>query len=166
MLPTDPKKAADLGKAWGNVLADSIFGITDTLRDGKGMKAAANKNMEMQNKMMAIKNKSVQAKNFVKQKEMERNAADQEAAMLARMSPADREEYHKMRAEEAKASARAKKEEEERAQEMKDLAAIGAVVVIVLPLIAWGLLFMFGVIAKTSGDYSTFHMLQKFVPGL
>jgi len=166
MLPTDPKKAADLGKAWGNVLADSIFGVTDVIRDRKGMKEAANKKMEMQNKMQAIKNKAIQAQNFAKQKEMERNAADQEAAMLARMSPADREEYHKMRAEEAKASARAKREEEERAQEMKDLAAIGAVVVVVLPILAWGVLFMVGMMAKAGNDYGTYHMLQKFVPGL
>lgn len=166
MLPTDPKKAADLGKAWGTVLADSIFGVTDVIRDRKELKAAANKKMEQQNKMTALKNKAVQVQNFKKQKEMEQRARDEEASMLARMSPSEREEYHKMRADEAKAAAKARLEEKQREEETKEMLTMLAVLVIVIPAVAWVMLFLFGIMAKASGDYSTFNMLQKFVPGL
>jgi cation transport ATPase len=166
MLPTDPKKAAEMGKAWGNVLADSIFGVTDVIRDRKGMKEAANKRMEAQNKMTAIKNTAIQAQNFKKQKEMEQQARDVEASMLARLSPKEREEYHQMRADDAKAAAKAKKQAEIDAQETKEMLTLVGVLIVVVPLMLWGAGFMFGMMAKASGDYNTYHMLQKIVPGL
>ena len=106
MLPSDPKEAAKLGKAWGEVLADSIFGITDLFRDKKGMKEAANRKMEQQNQRQLIKNAKIKAENAKK-------LHDEEMRMLATLSAAEKEKYFKDKAELAKASANAQKEAEE-----------------------------------------------------
>ena len=89
MLPTDPKKAAQLGKAWGEVLAESIFGVADVLKNGKNMKAAANSKQLQENAATAAKNAVIRAKNETKIKEQ------QEAAYM-KMSRAEREAYKKI----------------------------------------------------------------------
>lgn len=89
MLPTDPKKAAQLGKAWGEVLAESIFGVADVLKNGKNMKAAANSKQLQENAATAAKNAVIRAKNEAKLKEQ------QEAAYM-KMSRAEREAYKKI----------------------------------------------------------------------
>jgi preprotein translocase subunit SecF len=89
MLPTDPKKAAQLGKAWGEVLAESIFGVADVLKNGKNMKAAANSKQLQENAATAAKNAVIRAKNEAKIKEQ------QEAAYM-KMSRAEREAYKKI----------------------------------------------------------------------
>ena len=35
MIPTDPKEAANLGKAWGEAVTDSVFGIADDMKKVK-----------------------------------------------------------------------------------------------------------------------------------
>lgn len=158
MLPTDPKEAAKLGKAWGEVLADSIFGITDLFKNQKGMKEAANRKMELQNQQQLIKNTKIKKQN-------EQKLKDQEAKLLVGMSAAEKEKYYKDKAELAKASARAQKEAEEAAEEREQLLILAGVIFVVLPLVLYGVFALFAILAKASGDYSTYHMLSKILPG-
>lgn len=158
MLPSDPKEAAKLGKAWGEVLADSIFGITDLFRDKKGMKEAANRKMELQNQRQMIKNAKIQAENA-------RKLHDEEMRMLSTLSAAEKEKYFKDKAEMAKANAKAKEEAEAAAEETQELLLAAFLVIIVLPGILWLMAAGFAVMAKASGDIATYNMLSKILPG-
>lgn len=158
MLPTDPKKAAQLGKAWGEVLSDSIFGVLDVLKNGKGMKEAANKKMELQNQRQMIKNAKIQSENA-------RKLHDEEMRMLATLSPAEKEKYFKEKAEQAKSNAQALKDAEEAAEERELMLWLAFTIFIILPGILWLLLAAFAVISKASGDYATYSMLSKLLPG-
>lgn len=158
MLPSDPKEAAKLGKAWGEVLADSIFGITDLFRDRKGMKEAANQKMLIQNQRQVIKNAKIRAENA-------RKLQDEESRLLATLSAAEKEKYFKDKAELAKASAKAEQEAKEAAEEREEALALLFVLLVVLPAILWLFLAAFALVSKASGDYSTYHMISKFLPG-
>ena len=158
MLPTDPKEAAKLGKAWGEVLTESIFGITDLFKNQKGMKEAANSKMKLQNQRQMIKNAKIRAENAKK-------LQDEEARMLVTLSAAEKEKYFKDKAELAKAAARAEIEAKEAAEEREQIMWLLFFLLIVLPAMLWVLLAGFAVLAKASGDYSTYHMLSKFLPG-
>lgn len=125
MLPTDPKKAAQLGKAWGEVLAESIFGVADVLRDGKNMKAAANSKAKQQNATIAAKNSVTRAKNEAKLKEQ------QEAAYM-NMSHAEREAYKKI-LQEQRVSTTVKKAQDD---EMISIGHIMLIIFIVLGIFA------------------------------
>jgi hypothetical protein len=158
MLPSDPKEAAKLGKAWGEVLSDSIFGITDLFRDRKGMKEAANNKMKLQNQRQMIKNAKIKAENA-------RKLQDEETRTLATLSAAEKEKYFKDKAELAKAAARAEVEAKEAAEEREQMMILAFVMLILLPALIWAMLAGFAMLAKASGDYSTYHMLSKFLPG-
>jgi len=123
MLPTDPKKAAQLGKAWGEVLAESIFGVADVLRDGKNMKAAANSKAQQQNAAVAAKNSVTRAKNEAKLKEQ------QETAYM-NMSHAEREAYKKIQ-QEQRVSSTVKKSQDD---EMIGIGHILLIITIVLAI--------------------------------
>lgn len=158
MLPTDPKEAAKLGKAWGEVLADSIFGIADIFRDKKGMKEAANSKMELQNKRQLIKNAKIRAENA-------RKLQEEEARMLAGLSKADKEKYYKDKAEMAKAAARAEIEAKEASEEREQMFIAAFFVLVVLPFIIYIMLAGFALVSKATGDYSTYNTLSKILPG-
>lgn len=158
MLPSDPKEAAKLGKAWGEVLTESIFGITDLFKNRKGMKEAANKKMQQQNQRQLIKNAKIKAENAKK-------LQDEEFRLLASLSAAEKEKYYKDKAELAKASAKAEQEAKEAEEERGELLALAFVILILVPAIIWIALAAFAVLAKASGDYSTYHTLSKILPG-
>lgn len=158
MLPTDPKEAAKLGKAWGEVLADSIFGITDLFRDKKGMKEAANRKMELQNQRQLIKNAKIKAENA-------RKLQDEESRLLATLSPAEKEKYYKDKAALAKQNAEAQKLAEEAAEEREETLILLFVLLIVVPAVIWLALAGFALLSKASGDYSTYQTLSKILPG-
>jgi hypothetical protein len=158
MLPSDPKEAAKLGKAWGEVLTESIFGITDLFKNQKGMKAAANAKMMQQNQRQLIKNAKIKAENAKK-------LQDEEAKMLMTLSPAEKEKYHKDKAELAKAAARAEVEAKEAAEEREQLMVLGFVLLVILPAVLWLFLAGFAILSKASGDYATYHSIAKFLPG-
>jgi exosome complex RNA-binding protein Rrp4 len=88
-IDMDPEKALKTGEKWGSVLAKAIFGVTDVLRDGKNMKAAANAKMKQQNEIIVAQNAVIRAKNEAKMK------AQQEAAFM-KMSHSEREAYKKI----------------------------------------------------------------------
>jgi len=106
MLPTDPKEAAKLGKAWGEVLAESIFGVADVLKNGKNMKAAANAKQLQENASIAAKNAVTRAKNeaYMKQK--------QEEAFM-KMTHSEREAYKKILQEQRVSSSVKKAQDDE-----------------------------------------------------
>ena len=121
MLPTDPKKAAQLGKAWGEVLAESIFGVADVLKNGKNMKAAANSKQLQENAATAAKNAVIRAKNEAKIKEQ------QEAAYM-KMSHSKRETYKKILQEQRVISTVKKAQEEE-------MVGVGTILLIIFIVI-------------------------------
>jgi hypothetical protein len=85
----DPEKALKTGEKWGETLGKAVFGVTDVLRDGKNMKAAANAKRLNENAAIAAKNVITRAKNeaYMKQK--------QEEAFM-KMSHSEREAYKKI----------------------------------------------------------------------
>ena len=123
MLPTDPKKAAQLGKAWGEVLAESIFGVADVLKNGKNMKAAANAKRLQDNAAIAAKNAVIKAKNeaYMKKKQEEE---------FMKMSHSEREAYKKI-LQEQRVSTIVKKAQED---EMIGIGTILLIIIIVLSI--------------------------------
>lgn len=162
MLPTDPKEAAKLGKAWGEVLADSIFGVADVLKNSKQMKAAANKKQLQQNQLQAIKNAKIRADNFKKQKEMERDLHDREVLMLATMSKAEKEEYQKMKIQ---AMIEQKRLEREAAESAEAWATFWQIVLVLFITIfgLWGIFMAVGFFMHSSSPYA-YQELSKIVP--
>ena len=69
----DPEKALKTGEKWGETLGKAIFGVTDVLRDGKNMKAAANAKRLNDNAKIAAQNAVTRAKNeaYMKKKQEE-----------------------------------------------------------------------------------------------
>jgi preprotein translocase subunit SecF len=122
MLPSDPKEAAKLGKAWGEVLAESIFGIADVLKNGKNMKAAANSKQLQKNAAIAAKNTVIRAKNEAKIKEQ------QEAAYM-KMSHTERQAYKKILQEQRVVSTVKKTQEEE-------IIGVGTILLIIFIVIS------------------------------
>jgi hypothetical protein len=139
MLPTDPKKAAQLGKAWGEVLADSIFGVADVLRDGKNMKALANAKAKQQNAAIAAKNAVIRAKNEAKLKEQ------QEAAYM-KMSHSEREAYKKI-LQEQRVSTTVKKAQNDEMIGVSHLLLIIVAVIAILGISIFGA-FSYGIIHR------------------
>jgi hypothetical protein len=122
MLPTDPKEAAKLGKAWGEVLAESIFGVADVFKNGKNMKAAANAKQLQENASIAAKNAVTRAKNeaYLKQK--------QEEAFM-KMSHSEREAYKKILQQQRISSSVKKAQDDE-------MIGVGHIILIITIVIA------------------------------
>jgi preprotein translocase subunit SecF len=138
MLPSDPKEAAKLGKAWGEVLAESIFGIADVLKNGKNMKAAANSKQLQENAAIAAKNIVIRAKNEAKIKEQ------QEAAYM-KMSHTERQAYKKI-LQEQRVSTTVKKAQDE------EVIGIGHLLLIILVVLA-----IFGALGYGAFALGLFH---------
>jgi hypothetical protein len=133
MLPTDPKEAAKLGKAWGEVLAESIFGVADVLKNGKNMKAAANAKQLQENASIAARNAVTRAKNeaYMKQK--------QEEAFM-KMSHSEREAYKKILQEQRVSSSVKKAQDDE-------MIGVGYILLIITIVIAIFAGMFFGAVA-------------------
>ena len=129
----DPEKAYKTGEKWGNVLAKAIFGVTDVIRDGKNMKAAANAKMQQQNATIAAQNAIARAKNeaYLKQK--------QEEAFM-KMSHSERESYKKIMKEQRIASTVKKAQHDE-------MISIGHLMLIIISVVAIAGAAFFGAVA-------------------
>ena len=138
MLPTDPKDAAKLGKAWGEVLAESIFGVADVLKNGKNMKADANAKRLQENAAIAAKNAVTRAKNeaYMKKKQEEE---------FMKMSHSEREAYKKILKEQSVASTVKKAQDDE-------MIGVGTLLIIVLFAVA-----VFGGLAYGAFALGLFH---------
>jgi len=129
----DPEKAYKTGEKWGNVLAKAIFGVTDVIRDGKNMKAAANAKMLQQNATIAAQNAVIKAKNEAKMK------AQQEAEFM-KMSHSERVAYKKI-LQEQRVSTSVKKANDD------EMISVGHILVIIISIVAVVGLLGFGAVA-------------------
>ena len=135
----DPEKAYKTGEKWGNVLAKAIFGVTDVIRDGKNMKAAANSKMLQQNATIAAQNAIIKAKNEAKLK------AQQEAAVM-KMSHSEREAYKKI-LQEQRVSTSVKKANDDEALSVGHLLIIIVSIAAVVGALGFGAVSL-GIIHK------------------
>lgn len=135
----DPEKAYKTGEKWGNVLAKAIFGITDILRDGKNMKAAANSKRLQENAVIAAQNAVIRAKNEAKLK------AQQEAAFM-KMSHSEREIYKKQ-LKEQRIAASVKKANDDEAISIGLLLSIIAIIAFITGG-AWFAAVTFGILHR------------------
>jgi hypothetical protein len=132
-IDLDPEKALKTGEKWGTVLSKAIFGITDVIRDGKNMKAAANAKMKQQNATIAAQNAIVRAKNEAKLK------AQQEEAFM-KMSHSEREAYKKILKEQRIASTVKKAQTDE-------MISVGHILVIIFGVAIIAIAIFFGAVS-------------------
>lgn len=140
----DPKSAAKLGQSLGKGLSDQVFGIVDDVRNAKNIKAANNQKIINQNKVTEINNQIVRQNNAMREQAMREIAAEQEQAALAKMTPAQRQAYYKAKNDAAKEAARLKREAEQRHEEMMQYIGAAFIVFVILPLMIWFGLLVFG----------------------
>jgi biotin carboxyl carrier protein len=134
MIPTDPKEAANIGKQWGEVITDSVFGISDDLKKVK----AKNQAIKARNELVKINNEVIRNNNLLRQQAMREIADEQERQRMARMSPAQKEAYKK-------AKAKAALEEHNRqveAENTKQIIIASLIGVFVLIAIGMGILLV------------------------
>jgi hypothetical protein len=140
----DPKSAAKLGSSLGKGLSDQVFGIVDDVRNAKNIKAANNQRIINQNKITDINNQVTRNNNRLREQAMREIAAEQEATMIAKMSPAQRQQYYKDKADAAKEAHRAKVAAERAHEEMMELVWVGVILFIVVPFMVWIGLLIWG----------------------
>jgi hypothetical protein len=134
MIPTDPKNAANIGKAWGEAITDSVFGIADDMKKVK----AKNEAIRARNELVKINNETIKNNRILREQAMRELAAEQEAMTMARMSPAQREAFKKAKAKSA-LDARNRQIEKENTVQLIIASVIG---IIVLAAIAFGILLV------------------------
>ena len=133
MIPIDPKDAANLGKAWGEAITDSVFGIADDMKKVKAKNIAT----KARNELVTINNGIAKNNALLRKQAMQEIAAEQEADRIARMNPAQREAYKK-------AKARAALDERNRQIDADNTKQLiwAVVIVLVFLLIAGGITFL------------------------
>ena len=94
MIPTDPKDAANIGKAWGEAITDSVFGIADDMKKVKAKNVAT----KARNELVKINNDIAKNNALLRKQAMQELADEQERNRIARMSPSQREAYKKAKA--------------------------------------------------------------------
>lgn len=134
MIPTDPKEAAKIGKVFGEVITDSVFGIADDMKKVK----AKNEATKARNELIKINNETIKNNNLLRQQAMRELADEQERQRMARMSPAQREAYKKAKAK-AELDERNRKVEAENTKQIIIASLIG---IFVLFAIGMGVLFV------------------------
>jgi len=95
MIPTDPKEAANLGKAWGEAVTDSVFGIADDMKKVKAKNIAT----KARNELVQINNDIAKNNALLRKQAMQEIAAEQERDRIAKMNPAQREAYKRKKNE-------------------------------------------------------------------
>lgn len=156
MIPTDPKKAQQLGQEWGQVITDSVFGIVDTVNHAKAVKE--------HNKATIEHNKGVSTQNkILKDIAMKEMAREQEQAMLDKLSPAQKDAYYKAKIAAGKEAKRLQLEEEAAREERNALLAVISIVFIILPMIIW----IFAIItvgAFSTSDRYSYRQMAPYIP--
>jgi len=133
MIPLDPKNASNLGKAWGEAITDSVFGIADDMKKVKAKNIAT----KARNELITINNNIAKNNALLRKQAMQELAAEQEADRIARMNPAQREAYKK-------AKAKAALDERNRQIDADNTKQLiwAVVIVLVFLLIAGGIAFL------------------------
>ena len=133
MIPMDPKEAANIGKVWGDVVTDSMFGIADDMKKVKAKNIAT----KARNELVQINNDIAKNNALLRKQAMQEIAAEQEHDRLARMNPAQREAYKKAK---ARAALEARNREID-AENTKQIV-LGVVILIVFIAIAGSVAFL------------------------
>ena len=139
----DPKSAAKFGNSIGKGLTDSVFGIVDTVRNAKAIKAQNTQKIANHNKITEINNQVVRMNNTLREQAMREIAAEQEKAALSKMSKAQREAYYKAKVEAAKEAERLRREEERRKEEFWEIVWIIVAIVFLIVFVGGGLFLAF-----------------------
>jgi len=139
----DPKSASKFGNSIGKGLTDSIFGIVDTVRDSKRIKAENNSKIAAHNKVTEINNQVVRMNNALREQAMREIAAEQEKEALRKMSKAQREEYYRLKVEAAKEAERLRREEERKKEEFWEAVWIIFAIIFIIALVGGGLFVAF-----------------------
>jgi ABC-type transport system involved in cytochrome bd biosynthesis fused ATPase/permease subunit len=140
----DPKSAGKLGESYGKGITDAVFGIVDVFKNAPAQKAANTQRVINQNKITEINNQVVRNNNRLREQAMREIAAEQEATMIAKMSPAQRQQYYKDKADAAKEAHRAKVAAERAHEEMMELVWVGVILFLVVPFMVWIGLLIWG----------------------
>jgi len=155
----DPKSAAKLGEAYGKGVTDAVFGIVDVVRNAPTQKAANNQRVINQNKITEINNQVIRNNNALREQAMREIAAEQEAAMISRLSPAQRQAFYQARADAAKEAHRAKVAAERKKEEFWEMFWALFFIFGVLPFLIWIGLLIWGI-----SDVMACYSMKSIVP--
>ena len=128
MIPTDPKEAAELGKAWGKTITDSVFGFSDDIRKVK----AKNQATAARNELIKINNEIAKNNQLLRQQAMREIAEEQERQRIARMTPAQKQAYAAAKAQ----AARAARDREVESANLKQYIWAGVILVALMAIVA------------------------------
>lgn len=127
-IPTDPKEAANLGKAWGETITDSVFGIADDLKKVKAKNAVT----AQRNELIKINNEIAKNNQLLRKQAMQELADEQERQRVARMSPAQKQAYAAAKAQAAKAE----RDRRVEAENMKQYIWAGVILIALMAIAA------------------------------
>jgi hypothetical protein len=159
MIPLDPKNAAKIGESYGKGITDAVFGIVDVVRNAPAQKEANNRKVLAQNRITEINNQITRNNNALREQAMREIAAEQEAEMLARMSPAQRQAFYQARADAAHAAHKAKIAAQRRKEEFWEMFWALFSIFVVLPI-----LIEIGLLVWGMFDFMTCHSMRNIVP--
>ena len=143
----DPKSAAKIGESYGKGVTDAVFGIVDVVKNAPAQKAANTQRVINQNKITEINNQVVRNNNRLREQAMREIAAEQEAAMIARMTPAQRDAYYKAKVEAAKETQRLEREAKRKKEEFWQIVWTIVILIISIPLLG-GMAYVLYLLAK------------------
>jgi|GEM_PF-4291288 len=155
----DPKTAAKLGESYGKGITDAVFGIVDVVKNAPAQKEAKNRKVLAQNRITEINNQVIRNNNALREQAMREIAAEQEAEMIARMSPAQRQAFYQARAAAAHEIHRLKIEAQRKSEEFWEMFGILFSMFVVLPFLAW-----IGLIVWGLSDFMACHSMKNIIP--
>ena len=155
----DPKTAAKLGESYGKGITDAVFGIVDVVKNAPAQKEANNRKVLAQNRITEINNQITRNNNALREQAMREIAAEQEAEMIARMSPAQRQAFFQARADAAHAAHKAKVEAQRKKEEFWEIFWALFFIFVVLPFIVWIGLIIWGV-----SDVMACYSMKNIIP--
>lgn len=155
----DPKSAGKLGEAYGKGITNAVFGIVDVVKNAPAQKAANTQRVINQNKITEINNQVIRNNNALREQAMREIVAEQEAAMIARLSPAQRQAFFQARADAAHAAHKAKVEAQRKKEEFWEIFWALFFIFIVLPFIVWIGLIIWGI-----SDVMACYSMKNIIP--
>ena len=155
----DPKSAAKLGEAYGKGVTDAVFGIVDVVKNAPAQKAANTQRVINQNKITEINNQVIRNNNVLREQAMREIVAEQEAEMISRMSPAQRQAFYQARTDAAHAAHKAKVDAQRKKEEFWEIFWALFFIFVVLPFIVWIGLIIWGV-----SDVMACYSMKNIIP--
>ena len=155
----DTKSAGKLGEAYGKGITNAVFGIVDVVKNAPAQKAANTQRVINQNKITEINNQVIRNNNALREQAMREIVAEQEAAMIARMTPAQRQAFYQARADAAHAAHKAKVDAQRKKEEFWEIFWALFFIFVVLPFIVWIGLIIWGV-----SDVMACYSMKNIIP--